>query len=70
MTAAIIDIRDRQFARDVARVHSHGPAFLARLLAAWAAGHLQRSEVEKLFRRAAELDPEAIAATGAHRWPT
>jgi hypothetical protein len=66
----IVDLRDHQFARDVARAHSHGPAFLARMLADWGASRLLGTELETLFRRAADLDPADIAATGADRWPS
>jgi hypothetical protein len=54
---------------DVARVHSHGPAFLARMLADWGANRLPRTELETLFRRAAEVASAHIAAAGADRWP-
>ena len=65
----IVDLGDQRFARHVAKVHSHGPDFLARLLANWGADRLLRTELETLFRRAADLDPATISATGADRWP-
>ena len=68
--AVVVDLGDARFARDVTRVHSHGPAFLCRLLATWGANRLLQSELEVLFRRAAELDCAAISATGADRWPS
>jgi hypothetical protein len=70
MTARLVDLGDMRFARDVTHVHSHGPAFLCRLLSTWGADRLLRTELESLFRRAAELDPAAISAAGADRWPT
>ena len=70
MSGRIVDLGDARFARDVQRVHSHGAAFLCRLLSAWGADKLLRSELESLFQRAAVLDSAAISATGADRWPS
>jgi hypothetical protein len=61
----VVDLGDQRFARHVAKVHARGPDFLARLLITWGASRLLRTELETLFRRAAELDPAAIAAAGA-----
>lgn len=70
MTARLVDLGDRRFERDVAAAYRHGPAFIVRLLGDWAARNLQRTELESLFRDAAALDADAIAATGAYRWPS
>jgi hypothetical protein len=64
----VVDLGDQRFARNVAKVHSHGPDFLARLLATWGGDRLLRTELEQLFKRAAELDPAAVTAAGADRW--
>jgi hypothetical protein len=61
----VVDLGDQRFARYVAKVHAHGPDFLARLLITWAAERNQRTELEALFRRAAALDPAVIAAAEA-----
>lgn len=64
----VVDLGDQRFVRDVAKVHARGPDFLARLLATWGADRLLRTELEQLFKRAAELDPAAVTAAGADRW--
>jgi hypothetical protein len=70
MSGGVIDLGDAKFARNLRVVHSRGPVFLTRLLADWASRRLLRSELEALFRRAAEFDPADISAAGADRWPT
>jgi hypothetical protein len=66
---AVIDFRDRQFRRDIDRLHRLGPRAVYELLADLAARRLLRTEIEALVRRYSRLDPASVAAVGADRMP-
>jgi hypothetical protein len=65
--ADLVDLRDRQFRRDVERLHRLGPRVLYEAFADLGARHLIRTEIEALVRRYARLDPAVLDALGIDR---
>jgi hypothetical protein len=65
--AGAIDLRDRRFQRDAARLHKLGPRALYELLSELGATRLLRTQIEALVARYAGIDPMALAVTGGDR---
>jgi hypothetical protein len=63
---AVVDFRDRQLRRDLARLHAYGWRAEYAMLSELGARFMIRTEIEALVRRYAEnLDPAMLAALGA-----
>jgi hypothetical protein len=66
---AVIDFRDRQFRRDIERLHELGPRAYYQMLAELGGQRLIRSEIEAIVRRYSRIDPARLAAAGGDQWP-
>ena len=66
-TEIVADLRFRQL---IKRLHALGPRVTGECLAHLGAKHSIQTSIEQTVEHFAELDPEALEATGANRlWP-
>ena len=66
---ALIDLSDERLRRDAERVYGLGPRVFLEFLLELARDRLLRTDIEQRLDRYAKLDPSAVAALGADRFP-